>query len=133
MYVQIAAGRVDLRGGPPCQPLQGLLLATRADHVGAKVDITGHPGAIVAYRRAEGAQRRDPGDVGKGKRIDSAQSIQRRRACHRGKDRGGKVGERKSTRLNSSHQCASRMPSSACNKTKNTTKKPNSLTNTKNN
>src|SRR3546814_7309057 len=40
------------------------------------------------------------------------------------RDRGGKlVADRKSTRLNSSHSCAPRMPSSACKK-KNTSLKP---------
>src|SRR3546814_1556351 len=38
--------------------------------------------------------------------------------------KGGLRQDRKSTRLNSSHSCASRMPSSACKKKKNTTHTP---------
>src|SRR3546814_2879915 len=44
-----------------------------------------------------------------------------RGAAGRGAPRAQGLPDRKSTRLNSSHSCASRMPSSACKKKQNTT------------
>src|SRR3546814_10456343 len=64
--------------------------------------------AVVAHERQVRDRRREHAPAGEleGKALDGGQEIGR---C---------VADRKSTRLNSSHYCATRMPSSACKKKK---------------